>query len=193
MWQRAGTHFMAGMDSYPTERTQDDHSIKYVFISKGRIGIIKVIQYQYVQDFLGYSVFNLGFGDYDLTTDNVSDECNSNNGDAYAVFHTVLGTIPEFFEMYPGAMLMIQGSDSAPAFEANCRKTCQRKCTAKCRKRNRRLNAYRAYVDKHFETLNQTYVFYGRIDMEGRRIIELYRPAGQYDTVLLRRRSIIFV
>jgi hypothetical protein len=35
----------------------------------------------------------LGFGDYDLENDKIVDDINTNNGDAFKVFNTVLGTI----------------------------------------------------------------------------------------------------
>jgi hypothetical protein len=65
----------------------------------------------YVLDFRGRRVYNLGFGDYDLDTDSISDDLTTNNGDPYKVFHTVLHTIPQFFETYSDAMMMVLGSD----------------------------------------------------------------------------------
>ena len=65
----------------------------------------------YVLDFRGQRVYNLGFGDYDLDTDSISDDLTTNNGDPYKVFHTVLHTIPQFFETYSDAMMMVLGSD----------------------------------------------------------------------------------
>ena len=69
----------------------------------------------------GKQVFNLGFGDYDITTDTLDDKINSNNGDHYRVFNTVLSTIPTFFDAYKGAILMVNGSDGTQKFVEFCK------------------------------------------------------------------------
>ena len=48
--------------------------LQYYFVSKGDKDIVKVVQYQYVKDFDGRPLFNLGFGDYNMDTGVVSDE-----------------------------------------------------------------------------------------------------------------------
>jgi hypothetical protein len=172
---------------YDTETTQNEFAIKYVFVSKGKTDIVKAIEYRFVQDFRGRPLYNLGFGDYDVSTDQVFDNTNSNNGDAYPVFYTVLNTIPSFFEKYPAAMLMVQGSDSTPEFEANCRKSCRRKCIDTCKKLHQRIKTYREYVNKNFSSLNITYSFSGVL-AENPTVIEDYEVGKKYVAVFLQRR-----
>jgi hypothetical protein len=84
-----------------------------------------------------------------LESDTIVDNLNTNNGDAYKVFKTVLTTIPLFFENYGSGILMVQGSDGRPEFIETCRLTCKKKCTDECKNYNRRINIYRGYADKN--------------------------------------------
>lgn len=174
--------------SYDTVKTETVEAIQYLFISSGKADIIKAIRYQYVGEFLGRQTYNLGFGDYDVKTDDVSDEIISNNGDAYAVFITVLHTVPDFFASFPEAMMMVQGSDSSEEFERACRANCNRKCTTICRKRNRRIKIYRDYVNKNFNELQRFYTFYGGLPAGRQHVVESYIPGNDYDTVFLQKR-----
>ena len=179
---------MAPLKSYDTRRTQTEVAIQYHFVSRGKVDIIKVIEYQYIGDFLGYPLYNLGFGDYDSFTDSVIDESNSNNGDIYPIFHTVLSTIPDFFEIFPGAMLMVKGSDSTPEFEENCKKDCNRKCADKCKKLNRRINIYTGYVNKNLDALRKEYVLKGTLYTTNRMLIVEYEMNKKYSSVFLRKK-----
>lgn len=179
---------MGNVKTYDTERSQSEDAVKYVFVSTGKADIVKAIQYRYVQDFLGRRLYNLGFGDYDIATDEISDDSNSNNGDMYAVFYTVLNTIQNFFETFPTAMLMVEGSDSTPEFEAQCRKSCRRKCGNTCKKRNQRIIVYREYVNKKFSGLKNEYTFYGGLDIGNETKVEHYEPYKEYIAVFLQKR-----
>lgn len=110
---------MGCVQGYETEVQSETDSLKYFFVSRGKANIIKVIEYQYTQEFEGRSLYNLAFGDYDSSNKTLLDGTNCNNGDVYLVFRTVLSTIPNFFIEYPGAMLMVQGSDSASDLKRN--------------------------------------------------------------------------
>src|SRR5258707_986187 len=92
-------------DAYDTVETVTDSGIRYFFLSEGKGSIIKIIQYTYIQDLLGRKLYNLGFGDYDLRTGSILDDLTPNNGDPYRIFHTVLSTIPSFFNIFPNAMM----------------------------------------------------------------------------------------
>ena len=130
----------------------------------------------------------MGFGDYDIENDTISDSVISDNGDHYAVFHTVLGTIQRFFEINPHATIMVQGSDCSKEFLENCRATCRKKCEDKCRNINRRINAYRWYVNKNFEELNKIYTFYGGLRQRDDMIVtERYIKDKLYDSIFLRK------
>ena len=118
---------------YRIEESIDEVSAKYFFVSVGKSDVIKAVEYQYIQSYKGGDLFNLAFGDYDIETEILNDQINTNNGDHYAVLNTVLSTIPVFFENNPQAILMVQGSDNSKEFIDNCRLQCQKKCSNGCR------------------------------------------------------------
>jgi hypothetical protein len=176
-------------------QTQQENSLnvgvlRFFFISRGITNIIKVIQYQYVNDLETRPVFNLGFADYDLDTGTISDEEVSNNDDAYKVFNTVLSTVPRLFEFVPDAVLFVQGSDSKPEFMAQCRTTCSRKCGGmSCKKSHRRINIYRGFVDKNYESLAKEYSFLGGEDLGNQNLIEPYQKHKKYNAVWVMRKN----
>lgn len=59
--------------------------LKFLFIRAGIKKLVKVVQYSYISDLLGKDVYNLGFGDYDVGSDTIFDDVNTNNGDATLV------------------------------------------------------------------------------------------------------------
>ena len=170
-----------------TERISDQ-SIDYLFISKGKNDVIKVIQYLYFTELYGKSIFNLGFGDYDINEDKIDDSANTGNGDAYKVLNTVLTTIPKFFDTFHDAMLMVQGSDSKTEFTERCKLTCKKMCTSYCKNQHRRISVYTYYVNKNFETLNKEYAFFGGIEDDNGAIrLEPYIPHKKYGSVFVMK------
>jgi hypothetical protein len=177
--------------AYEFEESKSTNGLQFFFISKGKQDIIKAIQYSFVQDLNGSKVYNLGFGDYDIECDTIIDNVNTNNGDAYKVFNTVLNTILIFFENFKNHMLIVQGSDGRPEFIENCKKTCNKNCREECRNHNRRINIYRAYVDKNYKQLSLQYNFLGGIKNEvNMTFLEPYQCGKNYDAVLLSRKSL---
>jgi hypothetical protein len=172
-----------------TEDIKEDE-IQYLFMSEGEKRIIKIIQYSYVLDMHGKRVFNLGFGNYDIENDSVIDDVNTNNGDVYKVFNTVLGTVPRFFEVNKDAAIMVAGSDNGAEFTEKCRLSCKKKCGDICKNINRRMNIYRGYVDKNFKELNKEYVFHGGdFDINNQSVTEEYRVGERYSTVFLMKKN----
>ena len=175
---------------YELEEDKSASGLKFIFISKGFQDIIKVIQFSFIQELNGRNIYNLGFGDYDLESDTIIDNVNTNNGDAYKVFNTVLSTIPIFFENYVNEILMVQGSDGRPEFVENCKLTCKKKCIDECKNYNRRINIYRVYVDKNYEDLCIDYQFLGgQINEEDQTVLESYERYKKYDSVFLFRKN----
>lgn len=165
-------------------------NLRYYFVSKGEKDIIKIVQYQHVKQFGGFPLFNFGFGDYDLETGNLSDKEMSNNKDHYKVFHTVLETVPRFFDIYGDVMLMVQGSDSSSEFIEHCKANCSRKCNDNdCKKSHRRINVYRGFLDKNFDILSEKYIFKGGKGMEDHNLIEDYRKGEKYNAIFVSKKS----
>jgi hypothetical protein len=176
-------------DAYEMTGKITDTGISFFFLSEGKKDVFKNIEYSYVLDHQGKKVFNLAFGDYSFKTGTFYDEPITNNGDPYKVYHTVLATIPHFFRTFEDALLMIRGSDSTREFLAVCHRTCNRKCgAAECKKAHRRINIYRNYVDKHFDSLTKEYIFSGSLtSFENQLVTEDYVKGKKYLTVLLKK------
>lgn len=135
-------------NTYVLQQKTTDSDLTFLFVSKGINDMIKMVQYSFVQKLYGKNVYYLGFGDYDMDSEDIIDNIVTNNGDAYKVFNTVLSTISIFFEHYNTAILLVQGSDGGSSFVAQCKKICNKKCVDECRNHNRRISIYRGYVDK---------------------------------------------
>ena len=85
--------------------------LQYEFDSSGPKGIIrKVVQYSETNL---KNVYNLGFGDKDLITNELNDLIITNNGDSQKVLATVASTLFVFTDNYPDATVIAIGATSA--------------------------------------------------------------------------------
>lgn len=174
---------------YPTESFSDNISNKYLFISSGKIDVVKAVEYQYVEPNEEGHVYNLAFGDFDFETGQLNDLVDTNNGDHYAVFNTVLSTIPSFFDDNPMATMMVQGSDTKEEYVEKCKLVCKKKCVASCKNSERRINTYRYYVNKNYDDLIKEYEFVGGETLpDGTISKEVYVKDKKYDTVFCKKR-----
>jgi len=159
-------------------------STKYFFISEGTKKIIIVVQYAFIGLKAERLVYNLGFGTYDQSREDVYDDDVSGNDDHYKVLNTVLSTVPDFLHNYPGVMVMVKGSDSAPEFREKCRLKCKKRCIPPaCKNIHRRISIYINYVNKHFGQLSGEYKFWGGKNIDRQLYMEEYWPYNQYDSV----------
>ena len=148
--------------NFSENKDKDNNYLRYYFISEGKESIIKIIDYQFIQEYEQQNIYNLAFGNYDAENDIVVDDANSNNGDVYLVFNTVLKSIPAFFETFPNDKIIVQGSDGTEEFLNQCKQDCKKNCKDDhCRKFNQRLKIYKGYVDKNYDDLIKEYRFYG--------------------------------
>jgi len=177
---------MGNPQRYETELTViENDKLQFQFESAGKTSIVKVIEYSFVVSVGNRHVYNLGFGDYRDGT--LIDDVNSNNGDVFDVFYTVLLTVPIFFEKRPDNVIIVSGSDSRTEFMEACRERCRKKCNGgKCKNENRRIRIYRWFIDKNFETLSKDYVFFGR--MEAGEPFVQYVPKNLYRDVLIYKK-----
>ncbi len=173
---------------YDVSENNGTQSSTYVFISRGDINIIKAVAYDYIQELDGQPLYNFGFGDYNIERDEIMDSSDSNNGDVYRVFYTVLSTVPKFFESNPRAVIAVQGSDHSEAFSDSCKQTCKKKCVDECKNINRRIRTYRNFVDKNYEVLSANYKFWGGIrGKNGVEIHDDYVVGMAYDIVFCKK------
>jgi hypothetical protein len=92
--------------NYYTNRSQ----FEYEFKSIGRKGVIsKVVRFLLQES----NIYNLGFGDLDEITGDISDRIVSNNGDSDVVLSTVGQIVFHFTGVMPDAIIFIQGSTAA--------------------------------------------------------------------------------
>jgi hypothetical protein len=169
---------------YKTEQIETNSKIQFLFESVGVINLIKIIEYTAVAKISGRTVYNLGFGDFDEKTSTIIDDANSNNGDIYIVFNTVLSTVPMFFKNNPNAVIIVSGGDSHDDFIKNCIVTCNKKCDLNCKNYQRRIKTYRYYVDKNFEELSENYIFFGRNKNKSDSFVQ-YIPKQDYEDILV--------
>jgi hypothetical protein len=89
----------------------DDSYLQYEFNSEGPNGIIKKkIIYQYMATVNYIEHYNLGFGDIDNQTGEISDFRISNNNDRKKILSTVALTAIEFSDHFPGSKIYVTGS-----------------------------------------------------------------------------------
>lgn len=163
---------------------------RFVFVSDGYKKLIKVVEYSFLMYYKDMKIYNLGFGNYNLENETIEDDSNSNNGDVYKVFNTVLSTILIFFELRPDGMIMVRGSDGNEEFVAGCKLNCNKNCKANCRNFNRRLKVYRGFIDKHYGTLIDEYSFYGGLKTEnGISKLEVYDKKSDYHSIFLKKNN----
>lgn len=173
---------------YDTELILNEERIQYLFASVGNSTIIKAIEYSPITLLGNRVVYNLGFGDYDEESKTIIDNTNSNNGDMYAVFNTVLHTVPLFFESKSDCVLYVCGSDSVENFKESCLPFCKKKCIEFCKKENLRIKTYRYFVDKNFEHLSNDYIFFGKNRTTNNTFVQ-YVPGNEYHDILVYKKK----
>lgn len=83
---------------------------RYDFFSKGPKGVIrKHIRFVYE----GGNLFNLGYGDWNDSTQRIDDLSRTNNQDRDKVFNTIAFAVLEFLKYFPGARVIAKGSTAA--------------------------------------------------------------------------------
>ena len=96
---------------HPKYNYRSESSLQfYEFISEGPKGLIKkmVIYTETTTE----NVYNLGFGDYDESTNGINDLSVTNNGDSLKVLATVASTVYAFTERHPNSWILATGSTS---------------------------------------------------------------------------------
>ena len=117
------------------ELSTDPDVTIFKFVSKGPKGEIpKLIMYQKTTI---KNVYNLAFGDWDETTNEIDDKAISNNNDSEKILATVASTVLSFTYKYPKAMILVKGSTES------------------------RTRLYRIGISNNFEEINQNFDILG--------------------------------
>jgi hypothetical protein len=106
-------------------------------------------------------VYNLAFGDEDISTGNLNDLAISNNGDSEKVLATVVAAVIVFTQNYPDAWVYARGST------------------------NSRTRLYRIGISKYISEISDKFDIYGQIQNEW----EEFRLNVEYDAFLTQRKK----
>ena len=129
----------------------------YEFISKGPKGNIrKVIRFTKIDK----HVFNLGFGDLDEETGEISDTIVTNNNDSRIVLATVAATVHDFTVNCPDAIVIAQGSTHSRTW------------------------LYRMGITNHWKEISSNFEVYGLKDGDW----ELFTERRDYEAFLIHRK-----
>lgn len=129
----------------------------YQFFSQGPKGKVKkVVRYTEI----GRNIYNLGFGDFDEETGEISDTVVTNNNDSRKVLATVAATVNDFTLFYPDALIIPKGSTES---------------------RNR---LYRMGISSAFDELNRDFEIFGLKDEKW----EVFQVKNVYEAFLVRHK-----
>ena len=125
------------IDRYQIENNVN--SVYFEFISTGSKGsIVKVIKYTKIND--DPLVYNLGFGDKNITYETIDDRAVTNNGDTDRVLATVAFTIYTFYKEYPNANVYLSGSTTS------------------------RTRLYQININKFYDYISKDFIIYGELE-----------------------------
>ncbi|MBK7808838.1 MAG: hypothetical protein IPJ51_21520 [Saprospiraceae bacterium] len=127
------------MDIERYEIENNVNSVYFEFISIGSKGsIVKVIKYTKIND--EPLVYNLGFGDKNLTHETIDDKAVTNNGDTDRVLATVAFTIYAFYKEFPDANIYLSGSTTS------------------------RTRLYQININKFYDYISKDFIIYGELE-----------------------------
>ena len=145
------------LDRY--ELKAEDSLMVFDFVSdgpKGRIPKLVKFSETNLKD-----LYNIAFGDKDLTTGNLNDLSISNNGDSEKVLATVVSTIYAFTDYYPNSLIYATGSTKA------------------------RTRLYRMGITKYLNDIKKDFDIYGLRNDEW----ESFEKEIEYDAFLAKRKK----
>jgi hypothetical protein len=135
-------------------RKADEFS--YAFFSVGKNGVIlKVVAFENIEE----KRYNLGFGDYDFSTQTVNDKIVSDNGDSEKVLATVLVILDKFLCEHLDYEVFIVGSTES------------------------RTRLYQIAINVYYEEFIQFYQIFGESSGE----MEPFQKNKKYESFLVRK------
>jgi hypothetical protein len=131
--------------------------LDYEFISSGPKGDIKkIVRFTEIRK----NMFNLGFGDLNEETGEISDTIVTNNSDSHKVLATVAAMVNDFTLEYSGALVIAQGSTHS------------------------RTRFYRMSISNHWQDISKDFEVLGLTDKEW----ETFEMNKDYEAFLIRRK-----
>jgi hypothetical protein len=142
--------------------TAEDSLMIFEFTSIGPKGnISKIIKFS---DTNLKSLYNLAFGDKDLTTGELNDLAISNNGDSEKILSTVVGAVYAFTDKFPNSYIYATGSNKA------------------------RTRLYRMGITKYLNEILNDFEIFGLRNYEW----EHFEKEIEYEAFLAKRKNSIF-
>jgi hypothetical protein len=139
-----------------TYKTNESY-LDYEFLSVGPRGTVrKVIRFTQIRT----GIFNLGFGDLDEETGEISDTIVTNNNDSRKVLATVAATVHDFTLQYPGAVIIAKGSTHS------------------------RTRLYRMGITNNWAGISPDFEIFGLKGL----LWELFEAGNDYEAFLIRRK-----
>jgi len=131
--------------------------LDYEFTSEGSQGLVKkVVRYTKIHE----DVFNLGFGDLDEETGEISDTIVTNNEDTNKVLTTVAATAIDFTNTYPDVWVVAKGTTHS------------------------RTRLYRRGITNNWQDISSMFEVYGLLNGDW----ELFEQRKDYEAFLIRRK-----
>jgi len=132
----------------------------FEFVSEGPKGkIFKLVQFGETNL---KELYNLAFGDKDLTTGGINDSIVSNNNDSGKVLATVVATVYAFTDKYPDAWVYATGSTKS------------------------RTRLYRMGLTKYLTEIEEDFDLYGQRMGEW----EIFEKGVEYEAFLVQRKNV---
>ncbi|WP_347230674.1 hypothetical protein [Chryseobacterium sp. Leaf394] len=131
----------------------------FEFISEGNKGLIhKLVRFQATNL---KDVYNLAFGDKNLTTGDIDDKVISNNGDSEKVLATVVSTLYAFTDKYTDVWVYATGSTKA------------------------RTRLYRMGITKFFSEVENDFEIFGQLQDDW----DSFKIGIEYEGFLVKRKK----
>lgn len=135
----------------------NENFLDYEFTSVGPKGAIKkVVRFTQV----GVYIYNLGFGDLDAQTGEISDISITNNSDSRKILATVASAVHDFTLRHPKAWIFARGSTLS------------------------RTRLYRMGITNHWDNIWPEFKLFGLIETEW----EAFEKQKGYEAFLIRRK-----
>jgi hypothetical protein len=145
------------IDKYEIKSGEQLEVFEFVSIGpKGRIA--KLVQYTPTNY---KNLYNLGFGDKNITTGDIDDKIISNNGDSEKVLTTVVATLYAFTDKHKDAMVYVTGSTKS------------------------RTRLYQIGIFKYLDEVKKDFIVYGEIKNAWHK----YEKDTNYNSFLVMRKQ----
>jgi hypothetical protein len=133
--------------------------LDYEFVSEGPKGKNKkVVRFTAISN----NVYNLGFGDLNEETGEISDTIVTNNNDSRKVLATVVATVHDFTQLHPKAWVIAKGNTQS------------------------RTRLYRIGITNYLREISKEFELYGLKDNQWQR----FEKRKDYEAFLVKRKII---